>query len=113
MPGVLHSAAHHAPDDLFVLEAGDDRADDRRLDASRHQAREQAGSLEAVRSRAQLDSALLTPHRARRPLPPKSLAAPPTSADAILAALAGAELFLAKAGISADAIAQASRKPRS
>jgi DNA-binding NarL/FixJ family response regulator len=36
-----------------------------------------------------------------------------TSADAILATTAGADLFLAKAGISADAIAQASRKPRS
>jgi DNA-binding NarL/FixJ family response regulator len=33
-----------------------------------------------------------------------------TSADAILAASAGADLFLAKAGISTDAIVQASRR---
>jgi hypothetical protein len=33
--------------------------------------------------------------------------------DAILASLAGADLFLDKAGITADAIVQAVRKPRS
>jgi hypothetical protein len=34
------------------------------------------------------------------------------SSDAILAASAGADLFLVKAGITAYAIAQAARKPR-
>jgi DNA-binding response OmpR family regulator len=36
-----------------------------------------------------------------------------TSADAILAASAGADLFLAKAGITAGAVTQAARKRRS
>jgi hypothetical protein len=34
-------------------------------------------------------------------------------ADAILTSSAGADLFLVKAGITAGAIAQAARKPRS
>jgi hypothetical protein len=34
------------------------------------------------------------------------------SADAILAASAGADLFLGKARITADALTQATRKPR-
>lgn len=36
-----------------------------------------------------------------------------SSSEAILAASAGADLFLDKAGITADAIAQAAREPQS
>jgi hypothetical protein len=46
--GVLQSAAEHTPEDLPVLEAGDDRANYRSLDASRDQAREKTGSFDAV-----------------------------------------------------------------
>jgi hypothetical protein len=46
--GVLQSAAEHTPEDVPVLEPGDHRADYRSLDASRDQAREETGSLDAV-----------------------------------------------------------------
>jgi DNA-binding NarL/FixJ family response regulator len=45
--------------------------------------------------------------------PPAIVLMSAASPDAILAAFAGADLFLAKAGITADAIAQAARRPRS
>src|SRR4029450_5474335 len=46
--GVPHSAAQYAPEDVPVLEASDDRAYYRSLDASHHQSREETGSLEAA-----------------------------------------------------------------
>jgi DNA-binding NarL/FixJ family response regulator len=45
--------------------------------------------------------------------PPAIVLMSASSSDAILAGSAGADLFLDKAGITADAIAQAVRKPRS
>jgi DNA-binding NarL/FixJ family response regulator len=45
--------------------------------------------------------------------PPAIVLMSAASPDAILAAFAGADLFLAKAGITADAIAQATRGPHS
>jgi DNA-binding NarL/FixJ family response regulator len=45
--------------------------------------------------------------------PPAIVLVSATPSDAILAASAGADLFLVKAGITADAIAQTVRKPRS
>jgi two-component system, NarL family, nitrate/nitrite response regulator NarL len=45
--------------------------------------------------------------------PPAIVLMSASPADAILAALAGADLFLDKAGITTDAIAQAAGKPRS
>ena len=48
MTRVLQAAPHHTPEDLPVLEAGYSRADQRSLDASRHHAREETGSLDTV-----------------------------------------------------------------
>ena len=48
MTRVVQSASQHAPENLPVLEAGDDRADHRSLDASRHQAGDATRSLEAA-----------------------------------------------------------------
>jgi two-component system, OmpR family, response regulator MprA len=45
--------------------------------------------------------------------PPAIVLMSATQSDAILASWAGADLFLVKAGISARAIAQAAREPRS
>jgi two-component system response regulator EvgA len=45
--------------------------------------------------------------------PPAIVLMSAAPSDAILASLAGADLFLDKAGITADAIVQAVRKPRS
>jgi DNA-binding NarL/FixJ family response regulator len=45
--------------------------------------------------------------------PPAIVLMSATPSDAILATSAGADLFLVKAGITADAIAQAVREPRS
>jgi len=45
--------------------------------------------------------------------PPAIVLMSASPSDAILAASAGADLFLDKAGITADAIAQAAGKPRS
>ncbi len=45
--------------------------------------------------------------------PPAIVLMSATPADAILASSAGADLFLPKAGFTADAIAQAARNPRS
>jgi hypothetical protein len=46
--GVPHSAAQYAPEDVPVLEAGDNRAHCRSLDASDHHAREGTCSLETA-----------------------------------------------------------------
>jgi two-component system response regulator EvgA len=45
--------------------------------------------------------------------PPAIVLMSATPSDAILATAAGADLFLPKAGITADAIARAARRPRS
>jgi DNA-binding NarL/FixJ family response regulator len=61
----------------------------------------------------QMEGLKLARRLSRLAQPPVIMLISATPSDAILAASAGADLFLVKAGISADAIAQAARKTHS